>query len=611
MKRLPKIWDKLKLNTKFSMIIVVMVGIPIIIFTVFFYWNMTNSVFEEKSRSTEYELKESYAQILKNVDSINMSTQFFISDQALMDFLTDLKEGKEPDISSLRKFYSEDIASLERLVNNNPYLYQVRVYADHDNMQEMMPILYRQKRMESLAWAKENKEEWEGWHFDYKDTLFDSFVIDQGRSIMSYVTRMEVYGSGEIGIVEVAMRMETMFPHLYDGTDTEWYCFVDNEGNCYLGNSDTQLKREQTAQILENIEPDKQTDVQVKQLKVNGTPFVVGSVPVKELSGTWIIVSNMSGEMAQIHNQQVIFILGMVGVLVVLIFLVNLVVKRVLRQFYEIMDSIREVQKGDLNVVVKSNGSDEMAELGTQINKMLSRIRQLMEENLSRERLAKNSQIKALQNQINAHFTYNVLESVKMMAEIDEEYEISDAITRFGRLLRYSMNWGNGNVTVQKELDYIRDYLVLINLRFDYEIYLSENLPDIILEQEIPKMTLQPIVENAIYHGIEQMAEDTNIYIKGIVEDSVCTIEITDAGNGMSEETLQKVRSKLADEIEESGGDGIGIGLKNVQDRIRMSFGEDYGLEIASRLGCYTKVTMKIPLTHSTTEQKEDREQEK
>ena len=183
-----------------------------------------------------------------------------------------------------------------------------------------------------------------------------------------------------------------------------------------------------------------------------------------------------------------------------------------------------------------------------------------------------------------------------MMAEIEEKYDISDAITTFGKLLRYSMRWTSGNVTVEQEIDYIRNYLKLINLRFDYEIYLSLNIPDVVYKQQIPKMSLQPIVENAIYHGIEQMAEDTNIYIKGITDGEDCMIEITDAGRGMSEEEVVQLYKKIAGEIETSGGSGNGIGLKNVQDRIKMSFGDMYGIEIASKLGCYTKIIVHVPL---------------
>ncbi|WP_302434457.1 sensor histidine kinase [Roseburia inulinivorans] len=298
-----------------------------------------------------------------------------------------------------------------------------------------------------------------------------------------------------------------------------------------------------------------------------------------------------------------VFVAVMLAFIILLAFFINRIVQHLLKQFYEILKSIRKVQKGDLDVVIENCGKDEMGELGTQINKMLERIKELMEDNLNREMLAKNSEIRALQNQINAHFIYNVLESIKMMAEIDEEYAISDAVTALGKLLRYSMKWVSGNVLVEQELEYIKNYMALINLRFDYEIYLSLNLPELVLKQEIPKMSLQPIVENAIYHGIEQMAEDTNIYIKGILDGDDCVIEITDAGKGMSEEEVEKLRLKIAGKIDSNGGSGNGIGLKNVQDRIHIAFGDQYGIEIASKLGCYTKIMVRIPITHRQSEE--------
>ena len=116
------------------------------------------------------------------------------------------------------------------------------------------------------------------------------------------------------------------------------------------------------------------------------------------------------------------------------------------------------------------------------------------------------------------------------------------------------------------------------------------------------KLIIQPLLENAIYHGIEQMAEDTNIYIKGLIDGDDCIIEITDAGKGMSEEEVEKLRLKIAGELDSNGGSGNGIGLKNVQDRIHIAFGEEYGIEIASKLGCYTKVMVRIPMTYTGKE---------
>ncbi len=324
--------------------------------------------------------------------------------------------------------------------------------------------------------------------------------------------------------------------------------------------------------------------------------MIAGFTAVKELSGTLVCAQDISGDVGKIRRMRNGFFLVMLLLIPFLAAGINVVVKTVLRQFYRIIDAIKRVQTGDLSVVIEDCGTDEMGELGSQVNKMLTEINHLMKEQIDKELLVKNSEIKALQNQINAHFIYNVLESIKMMAEIEEQYDISEAVTTLGKLLRYSMRWTAGTVTVAEEIEYIKNYLKLMNIRFDYEIYLSLNIPDRIYAQQIPKMSLQPIVENAIYHGIEQMAEDTNIYIKGLIEGNDCIIEITDAGRGMSEEEVARLYKKISGEIETTGGSGNGIGLKNVQDRIKMNFGEEYGIEIASKLGCYTKIMVRIPL---------------
>ena len=155
-------------------------------------------------------------------------------------------------------------------------------------------------------------------------------------------------------------------------------------------------------------------------------------------------------------------------------------------------------------------------------------------------------------------------------------------------MFRYSMQWSSGMVELKTEINNIRNYLDLMNLRQDYEIYLSLNIPEELMGIKIPKMSLQPIVENSVNHGIENVAEDTSIYIKAYVSDDIVHLEISDAGVGMSEEQLEYIREKIntADSIED--GKEHGRALYNVQQRIKMYFGNEYGLSIYSKEGAYT-----------------------
>lgn len=595
MKKIAEYFRNAKLNIKFTIIIVLFTVVPLCISIGALFHIMIQNVIDENISYMQYTMERNSDNMATRIDSVNMSTQFFLSDESLKQVLNASVSGEELSTEDWLKFKNIEVSSLERLVNNNPLLYSVRVYAVNDQVQEMMPILYSRKRMEKQSWAE--KEDYAGWNYNYTDNIFSSYTMDQNRKIMSLITPVEDRNNGTIGVIEAAMTMENMFPSLYESIEDEWSCFYTDSGEKYFGEN----RKPESEKLIEVIKPGYLNDGEIEtSYKESGRKkLVVSGMYIREMSGTLICVKDISSDINRVRWSRLLFFIGMAVLTVFLALVINLIVQHLLRKFYEILKSIRNVQKGDLNVVIPECGNDEMGELGTQINKMLERIKQLMNDNLNREMLAKNSEIRALQNQINAHFIYNVLESIKMMAEIDEEYAISDAVTSLGKLLRYSMKWVSGNVLVEQELEYIKNYMALINLRFDYEIYLSLNIPELILKQEIPKMSLQPIVENAICHGIEQMAEDTNIYIKGLVEGDDCVIEITDAGKGMTEDEVKRLKQKIAGEIDSNGGSGNGIGLKNVQDRIHIAFGEKYGIEIASMIGCYTKIRVRIPITHS------------
>lgn len=275
---------------------------------------------------------------------------------------------------------------------------------------------------------------------------------------------------------------------------------------------------------------------------------------------------------------------------------VSMLIFKIFQRFRKLSANFNEISSTN-NMHVPEDGDDEIAMLGHQINDMVDHIEQLNKENIKKQLLMKNVEIKSLQNQINAHFMYNVLESIKMMAEIKGDYEISDAITSLGQMFRYSMKWTSGLVTLREELEYVQTYLNLLNLRFDYEIYLSLNIPEQYMDIEIPKMTLQPIVENSVYHGIEDMAEDTSIYIKvyDIKEKNILAIEVSDAGKGMDEEKLKEIKVNLYLPHEDDSKEH-GRALRNVNERIQMFFGKEYGIDIFSKKGLFTKVVIQLPL---------------
>lgn len=588
----------MKLNVKFTIVIIAAITIPVAIFAGILFYNLEENTIQENISYMDYKMDKNAGEARTCIDSVNMSTQFFLADEEMKKVLQLGMTGETLTTEELVSFQMGDVKNLERLVSNNPLLYAVRIYSAGENVQEMMPILYKRSRLDRLAFAEGEKEEdFVGWHFGYTDTIFSSLISEQKKELAGLVTLIEDHQLGVTGMIEATVTMQDMFPDLYEDGENEWGCLITDSGEVYYGSNGGEEQEKIREALVQKLNEENllTADEGVSRYyELDHRKLIVTAKRNREFSGTVLAVKDITGDVQKVYISRNIFVGVMLLLMIGVAFLINFIVQRMLRQFYVILQNMRQVEKGDLSVRIDRCSNDEMGELGSQLNRMLDRIQEIMQENINREVLVKNSEIRALQNQINAHFIYNVLESVKMMAEIDEEYEISDTITALGRLLRYSMKWTSKNVMLKDELEYIRNYMALINLRYDFTIQHSLNIPEELMQQEIPKMSLQPVVENAILHGIEPLGVDSTIYIKAWKEEKDCIIEISDAGQGMSEEDLKVITDRLHGKVEASQGKG-GIGLKNVHDRIGLEFGSQYGLTVYTRQSCYTKVRIRLP----------------
>ncbi len=616
------------LTTRFTIVIIIFMVIPIAILAGVLFHNMEQEVIRENHASMQYRLDETQQQIQTNLDSIHMSTRFFRADEKLLDVLNAAAEGRNLSNEELVDFADDDAADLMRMVANNPLMYSVRVYGINDNVTEMMSLLYRQSRLYNLSWGRD--ADITGWHIDYADTSFGNLSVIDGTTLISLVTPLNGYEHGTVGYIEAAMKMETIFPMFFSKEESDWAFYVRNRntaaGMVALIDAGANVEDEILQEVIShgsNWPEDANSIARMlcsdkKLLRTEGTfeykkdgrSYVVFSISQSDLGGTYLGVRDITEQIQYVYFMRNMFVILMIGIIALLWIMIDrIVVCGMLRKFYLILGTIRNIRSNqDMSIRLPETpgNTDEMEELTQETNRMLDRIQNLMRENVEREILIKNTSIKALQNQINAHFLYNVLESIKMMAEINEEYVISDAITTLGKLLRYGIRWTRGSVLMGEELEYIQGYISLMNLRNDFTVNLALNMPEELKGQEIPKMSLQPIVENAILHGIGPLGEDAAIYIKAWVEDERDTvqIEISDNGAGMSMEALEAVRAKLLAETDPDSGKGHGVGLRNVQDRIRLYFGKEYGMQVYAEEGKYTKVVLTLPYrVHSQMEE--------
>jgi two-component system sensor histidine kinase YesM len=249
------------------------------------------------------------------------------------------------------------------------------------------------------------------------------------------------------------------------------------------------------------------------------------------------------------------------------------------------------VEKGDFDVKLKLTNRNEIGELCKTFNKMTRKVNKLINEVFIEKIRQKDLELQMLQNQINPHFLYNTLESIHMIAETNRDEKISIMAQSLGRILRFSISMKQDRVTIQEELNHLIDYIALQKVRFNNLFDITVNIDESIYKNLIIKMILQPIVENSIYHGLENIVEGGRINISGYVENSFVIFEIIDNGTGMDKTQV----TNLNDYINGYNNFYKSIGLKNVNKRIKLYYGAEYGIEIFSTMGEGTKVKVILP----------------
>ncbi len=237
---------------------------------------------------------------------------------------------------------------------------------------------------------------------------------------------------------------------------------------------------------------------------------------------------------------------------------------------------------------VTVRGTSEISALSDSFGHMVVRIQELMEQVRQEEITLRKTELNALQAQINPHFLYNTLDSIAWMCEEDRTKEAVEMVNALARLFRISISRGHELITLEREVEHAKSYLKIQNYRYKNQFTYEFDVEESCLSYLCNKITLQPIIENAIYHGIDRMVEEGYIQIRIEEEETAIRMTVTDNGVGMSEEQCKEILHREA-------GERTGIGIKNVNDRIRIYFGEEYGLHITSELDEGTCVEIRIP----------------
>ena len=283
----------------------------------------------------------------------------------------------------------------------------------------------------------------------------------------------------------------------------------------------------------------------------------------------------------------------MVLSVIVAVLLSNIISKWITKPLRKLEAGMRSVQNGNFSVKEPVDGSKEVVSLSQSFQAMVQRIEELMEQVRTTEALKRQRELDALQAKINPHFLYNTLDSVVWMAETGNSKGVVKMVTALASLFRISIAKGHDTITLKEEFSHVRSYLDIQSMRYKDKFTYSIELPRELEKQPTIKLLVQPIVENSIYHGIKYLQDEGIITIKAEDRGDRIAMIISDNGVGMRKETLNSLLDRNS--THEHSSEGNGIGLLNIDERIKLSYGEEYGLSITSEPDEGTTVMIIIP----------------
>ena len=322
---------------------------------------------------------------------------------------------------------------------------------------------------------------------------------------------------------------------------------------------------------------------------VKGTGwFVVSTQELTDLLGNIII-----------YRRLILF--SIIIVLAVCLLIAWRFASNVVAPITKITEAMQKVRTGNADVDVVVDRADEIGYMGKTFNTMISENRQLVQTVYQEQIIRKETELQALQSQINPHFLFNTLETISWEARLNKSPHISTMAEELSDLMRMSISKISQPIRLQTEIHYIDKYLAIMKKRFGDRLTVKKKICEELNNYLVPKLLIQPLIENAIYHGIESRREGGTILIKAwSIEDGV-EIIICNSGAGLPQTVVNDINDDLKKSMDEffaesSISKGKNIGLQNVNRRIMLYYGQEYGIKIDSKHGYYTKVIMSLPI---------------
>ena len=588
MRYLKQYYKKLSIRQKLLLLFSVQVIIPMVFMGVMLYKN-TESIIQNKCVSYTADLLKMIELRLNDfAEDLTSTTDDMLYDQNMYTIL-ETQEQNEMDEEIKEACYQ----SLRRVCKSNGKLQRValaaldgRIYSYDLNAggvnveDETLPF-------ESMLRTARSANRMPTWYFQ---------PMANGEANL-YLVRMihDVDDFSEKGLMILQVNRDKL-KNVYIDLTTEFMKSIQilSQDNNWIIGMDMQKMTQDEAKWLSkqgeewNYKINHKTRQMIAYMNVPSTPWkIIARASLKEL---------FSQEMD--HFKMLFTLIMICTVLIVSIFSL-LMAMDIIEPINRLVHSIRKVEQENVHEEVLVDREDELGYLSKCFNKMSGEIDNLLNRVYKEQLTRKESELKALQAQINPHFLFNTLESINWMAQLNNVPEIRDMVTALSALMEASIGKGSPMVPISKELKYIDSYLLIMKNRYGERLTYESHIDKSLLRNEVPKLILQPLVENAIYHGIDRTRKKGIITLTIEKQENRIYIEVKDNGKGMMPEEVIEMNQMFKEDNHDYllGTNRKSIGLVNVNGRLKLFFGQEYGLEIESEYESYTKMKFYVPIT--------------
>lgn len=607
-------WGRRSLQSRLIAAYIFIILGPSLLVSFYSYQEINNTYMRDSIEKNSYLLQMERMHVLNQIEAMERALQMAYNDKSVRDYLI---SEDDPTLGELIDFNTTTFLNFSQIQFNNPNIEHLYLFSASPNVYELWPVIFRESRVSMEPWFQQAMR-LEGrrnlWSFQNTDIdLMQRFSggAGEGQPKVSVLREISIPAGNHIGMVQVDMLLSKFTPKTYTSVqDNEsQMVIVDDALNLFTRTDNSFLTSDSglSAAIKERLAVYRKTGEWEMDYKENGNSYLLIQAPVEQIDASLVTVVSMKGLMKDISRTRNLIIgvnIGFIFLVTAITYVLNAFILKNLRRLTETM---KKVRRGEPYGSIKVSGGGEVGELAHHFSKLMNTINTLVAQAVYKQALSKEAELRTLHNQIDAHFLYNTLENIKMLAEIENQRTISDALTRLGGMMRYNFKWTGEYVKLRDELRHIENYIEVMNIRFEHTIQLELHIDSAYLEVEVLKMSLQPIVENSVKHawnadGVE--LKDRIVKIELSEAEGDIFIVLRDNGLGLTQERLVELHEAIyakeepgadASGISSGGYKAGGVGLRNVHQRLQLFYGEAYGLEVQSEAGKWTAVYMSLP----------------